>query len=340
MDPERQGAVARHVSHRQAGHHRHREGGQTLAQQGLGLPGLPAAGEVAQRDATHVVEPAGAQQLGDPAVEAVGRLADVLEQRDAVGGGPDEAGAGAAGEDGEVAARDGALRGRGGRRAARGPAGGGRGARGAAGEREGFAVHDEGPHLSDRVRVAVPESRDAGAVDGGQTPSRRDGLVQCGDVGEADEQLRDRAGEGVPVEEVEHPLGAEAAAGGPHRGHVRVGPGAGEGIRAVGVVAGEPDLGGLGRRLDTHPQPPRLQHGDARREPVRPGRPRGGDDGDEVTLTQPGRAQQRAAGRSRQERPGLGRRSPARVRRPTSSREDTGVAPAATTSSYHSDGTS
>ena len=106
---ERERAVARHVAHGQSGHERHPEGGETVQQQRLGLTGLAAAGEVAQRDAPDVVEPAGAQQLGDLAVEPVRRLADVLEQRDAVGGGADERRPGAAGQDGEVAADDGAL---------------------------------------------------------------------------------------------------------------------------------------------------------------------------------------------------------------------------------------
>ena len=85
---------------------------------------------------------------------------------------------------------------------------GGRGA----GERQRPAVHDEGPHLRDRLGRAVAEPGHTGAVDGGEAPPRGHGLVERGDVGEADEQLRGGPGQRVPVEKVEHPLGPEAAA--------------------------------------------------------------------------------------------------------------------------------
>ena len=63
--------------------------------------------------------------------------------------------------------------------------------------------------------------------------------VQRGDVGEADEVLRPRRPQQVEIEQVDHPLGAVAAAGRPDGCGVRVGPGRHEVRGAEPIVSGE-----------------------------------------------------------------------------------------------------
>ncbi len=125
-----------------------------------------------------------------------------------------------------------------------------------------------------------------------------DGLVQRGDVAEPHEHRRllpwTCGAQRRPVDQVEHPLHAVAAAGTQHGGHAGVAPGPLEVARPLGVPAREVALPATVEHVlaDLDLEPPALQHVGSGLEPVRVDRAGRGDDAHDVALFQAPRSLQ------------------------------------------------
>lgn len=246
----------------------------------------PALRPGAQRDPGDAVEPAGAQELGQRPVDGVRPLPHVLQQQQpAAGAGPGVRGAVPGGEEGEAAAEGDAAGSAGGE----GGAVRGQDAHGLRGEQRGPQVL-----LSAGVLHEVDAGGD-GSVQRDQAEADGERLVQGGAVAEAEEHLRPGGPHRVPVEEVDHALGAVAAARADHRVDARVAPGALEVGRPLGVGAGQvaqlavpvQDMG-CGERVEV----PAAQQVEAGLEPLLDDGSAGRDDGHTGAGSEPGRPQE------------------------------------------------
>src|SRR6185295_4653069 len=229
QDPVREGVVHLAVAEGKAGGAREAGGAGELLEDGVGAVvgggggGLLAVGEVAEDDAGDLGEDAGEVEVRPHAVEAVGALADVLEEEERAAEVGEVRRPEEAREDGEIPTHEPPARAAGDERAR------------ALHRRRGLVGFEEGVEALEGVGRLLRQLREDGAVDGGAVASE-EREVERGDVGEADEGLERGV---VEAEAAEEPHRAVAATRAEDGAGAVVAEGLVELVEAAVVVAGE-----------------------------------------------------------------------------------------------------